>query len=67
MSNGFLVRLTFGVNNLMWSTNACDIFVDCFCSDTFSFAIILFLNFLNSILLNVILTYLVNFLTLTFL
>jgi hypothetical protein len=27
----------------------------------------LFLNFLNSILLNVILTYLVNFLTLTFL
>jgi hypothetical protein len=45
MSNGFLGRLTFGftfdVNNLMWSTNACDIFVDCFCSDniliTFSF------------------------------
>jgi hypothetical protein len=45
MSNGFLVRLvfgsTFGVNNLVWSTNACDIFVDYFCNDkiliTFSF------------------------------
>jgi hypothetical protein len=37
MSNGSFVRLTFGfifgVNNLVWSTYACDIFVECFCSD----------------------------------
>jgi hypothetical protein len=45
MSNGSFVRLTFGFtfgfNNLMWLTNTCDIFVDCFCIDkiliTFSF------------------------------